>query len=133
MKTKSVFLIFMAVLLIVPSSLLAQGVQKRKAQAAKNAPTEASPAVQDATIAAHRKALLSKIQTPPLSPFHPQLPKRIELPNGMIIFLQEDHELPLIDGSITIRGGSRVEPAAKVGLIGVYGQVWRTGGTRTRT
>jgi zinc protease len=134
MKTKSVFLILIAVLLIVPSSLLAQGAQKRKAPAAaKNAPTEASPAEQDATIAAHRKALLSKIQTPPLSPFHPQLPKRIELPNGMIIFLQEDHELPLIDGSITIRGGSRVEPAAKVGLVGVYGQVWRTGGTRTRT
>jgi zinc protease len=89
--------------------------------------------MQEAVIAAHRKQLLSKINTPPLSPFHPQLPKRIELPNGMVIFLQEDHELPLIDGSITIRGGSRLEPAAKVGLVAVFGQVWRTGGTRTRS
>ena len=77
--------------------------------------------------------LLAKIKTPKLTPFHPQQPKRIELPNGMILFLQEDHELPLIDGSIVIRGGSRTEPAAKVGLVSLFGQVWRTGGTRTRT
>src|SRR3977135_3235887 len=74
-----------------------------------------------------------QIPIPPLPAFKPQLPKRIELPNGMVIFLQEDHELPLIDGSITIRGGSRVEPAEKVGFVAVFGQVWRTGGTRTRT
>ena len=41
----------------------------------------------------------------------------MELPNGMVIFLQEDHELPLIDGTIRIRGGSREEPADKVGMI----------------
>src|SRR3954452_5501595 len=113
----------------------AQAAPKAKhPPAAKSSPAaEPSPEVQDATIAAHRKTILSKIKTPPLSPFHPQLPKRIELPNGMIIFLQEDHELPLIDGSITIRGGSRLEPANKVGLVAVFGQVWRTGGTRTRT
>ena len=35
----------------------------------------------------------------PLPAFHPQQPKRIELSNGMVIFLQEDHELPLIDGT----------------------------------
>ncbi len=113
----------------------AQAAPKAKRpSAAKTSPApEPSPEAQDATIAAHRKAILSKIKTPPLSPFHPQLPKRVELPNGMIIFLQEDHELPLIDGSIIIRGGSRIEPSAKVGLVSLFGQVWRTGGTRTRT
>ena len=40
---------------------------------------------------------------PKLNEFHPQQPKRIVLSNGMIIFLQEDRELPLIDGSILIR------------------------------
>ncbi len=69
----------------------------------------------------------------PLPAFHPALPKRIELPNGMIIFLQEDHELPLIDGVARIRGGSRREPADKVGMVDIYGEVWRTGGTRTHT
>src|SRR5215469_17448351 len=75
----------------------------------------------------------NKIPIPQLPPFHPQQPKRIELPNGMVIFLQEDHELPLIDGVARIRGGSRAEPAAKVGLVSLYGEVWRTGGTKDQT
>src|SRR6202050_2349624 len=70
---------------------------------------------------------------PTLPAFHPQQPKRIELSNGMVIFLQEDHELPLIDGSARIRGGSRNEPASKVGLVDIFGEVWRTGGTKTQT
>ncbi|MGA8491196.1 MAG: pitrilysin family protein [Terriglobales bacterium] len=74
-----------------------------------------------------------QITIPPLPAFHPQEPKRIELPNGMVIFLQEDHELPLIDGVARIRGGSRSEPASKVGMLDIYGEVWRTGGTKTQT
>jgi len=74
-----------------------------------------------------------KIPVPQLPAFHPQEPKRIELPNGMVIFLQEDHELPTIDGTARIRGGSRLEPAAKVGLVSLYGEVWRTGGTKNQT
>jgi zinc protease len=74
-----------------------------------------------------------KIQAPSLHPFHPQLPKRIQLSNGMVVFLQEDHELPLVRGRAQIRGGSRDEPAEKVGLVQIYGQVWRQGGTKDRT
>jgi zinc protease len=74
-----------------------------------------------------------QIQIPPLPDFHPVQPKRIQLPNGMVIFLQEDHELPLIDGFARIRGGSREEPAGKAGLIDIYGEAWRTGGTKTQT
>ena len=74
-----------------------------------------------------------QIPIPPLPAFQPQQPKRIELSNGMVIFLQEDHELPLIDGIARIRGGSRNEPDAKVGLMDIYGEVWRTGGTKTKT
>jgi zinc protease len=74
-----------------------------------------------------------KIKIPALSPFTPAEPKRIELPNGMVIFLQEDHELPLIDGVTRIRGGSRSVPADKTGLMDIYGEVWRTGGTKTQT
>jgi zinc protease len=75
---------------------------------------------------------LKDIKKPALRPFTPQQPLRLALPNGMVIFLQEDHELPLIRGSVRIRGGSREEPADKVGLVSIYGQVWRTGGTKTR-
>ncbi len=74
-----------------------------------------------------------KINVPPLPPFHPQEPRRFVLPNGMVIFLQEDHELPLIDGVARIRGGSRSEPAEKTGLVEMYGEVWRTGGTKTQS
>jgi len=74
-----------------------------------------------------------QIPIAPLPPFHPQQPKRIELSNGMVIFLQEDHELPLINASSRIRGGSRNEPAGKAGLVDIFGEVWRTGGTQTQT
>ncbi len=74
-----------------------------------------------------------KINIPPLPAFHPQEPRRIVLPNGMIIFLQEDHELPLIDGVARIHGGSRSEPADKTGMLDMYGEVWRTGGTKAQT
>src|SRR5450755_2164543 len=74
-----------------------------------------------------------QVPIPPLPVFHPQQPKRIQLSNGMVIFLQEDHELPLIDGTARIRGGSVNEPVNKAGLLDVYGEVWRTGGTKTQT
>src|SRR5438309_5122533 len=74
-----------------------------------------------------------QIPVPQLPAFKPQQPKRIELSNGMVIFLQEDHELPLIDASARIRGGSVNEPADKAGLVDVYGEVWRTGGTKSQT
>ncbi len=79
------------------------------------------------------QAAWKKIPIPQLPAFHPQEPKRIELPNGLVIFLQEDHELPTIDGIARIRGGSRSEPAAKIGLVSLYGEVWRTGGTKAQT
>src|SRR5580700_5444800 len=53
----------------------------------------------------------TKIPIPPLHDFKPEQPKKIVLANGLTIFLQEDHELPFVNGSILIRGGSRDEPA----------------------
>ncbi len=73
------------------------------------------------------------IKTPPLRSFTQAQPKRIELANGMVIFLQEDHELPLIRGSALIHGGSRNVPADKAGLVGILAGSWRTGGTESKT
>ena len=72
-----------------------------------------------------------KIPVPPLHEFKPQQPKRIELKNGIVLFLQEDHELPFVSGSVLIPGGSRDEDPARCGLIDLYGQTWRTSGTQT--
>ena len=78
-------------------------------------------------------ATWKQVPIPPLPAFKPQQPKRIQLANGMVVFLQEDHELPLISGYARIRGGSRAEPATKVGLVSIYGDVWRQGGTAKMT
>lgn len=86
---------------------------------------------QTTTGAAHGNEPWKKIVIPPLHDFKPVQPRRIALENGLVIYLQEDHELPFIDGSILIRGGSRDEPAAKIGLVKLYGQTWRTSGTAT--
>jgi zinc protease len=70
-----------------------------------------------------------KIPVPPLHAFNPQEPRRIELKNGIVLFLQEDHELPFVSGSVVIPGGARDEDPAKAGMIDLYGQAWRTSGT----
>ena len=75
----------------------------------------------------------NKIQAPPLPAFSPPQPTRIQLANGMEIFLQPDHELPLISATARIRGGSISEPVNKTGLTDLYGDVWRTGGTKAKT
>jgi zinc protease len=70
-----------------------------------------------------------KIPVPKLHEFNPQQPKRIVLKNGIILFLQEDHELPFVSGSVLIPGGARDVEPAKAGLIGIYQEAWRTSGT----
>ena len=73
------------------------------------------------------------IKTPPLHQIQLPQPKRVQLANGMVIFLMEDHELPLIRGGARIRGGSRDVAADKTGLAGILGGSWRTGGTTSKT
>lgn len=70
---------------------------------------------------------------PPLNQPQPPVPDRFELDNGMIVYLLEDHELPIIDISVQIRTGSLYEPADKVGLASITGAVMRTGGTTSKT
>jgi zinc protease len=70
-----------------------------------------------------------QIPIPTLHEFHPQQPKRIELKNGIVIFLEEDHELPFISGSVLIPGGARDIDPSKAGLMGLYRLAWRTSGT----
>lgn len=61
-----------------------------------------------------------------------QLPEyeRFVLDNGMIVYLMEDHELPLVGGTALVRTGDRLEPAEQVGLARLVGTVMRTGSTQ---
>ncbi len=101
--------------------------------AAAPSPAAKAPGAQKTPASRELPRSWKQVPIPSLHAFHPQEPRRVELPNGMVIFLQEDHELPLIDGTIRIRGGSREEPADKVGLVALYANVWRTGGTQSKT
>ncbi len=61
--------------------------------------------------------------------FKAPAPERIELQNGMIVYLLEDHELPLINITASLRTGSIYEPAELAGLAALTGAAMRTGGT----
>ena len=56
--------------------------------------------------------------------------QRFVLKNGMVVYLMEDKELPLVGGTALVRTGERWEPGEKVGLADLTGTVMRTGGTR---
>lgn len=68
---------------------------------------------------------------PELRAFEVPEPERIELENGMIVFLLEDHELPMVSAAARIAAGSVWEPGEQRGLASITGTVMRTGGTRS--
>lgn len=53
---------------------------------------------------------------------------RVELENGIPVYILEDRLLPLITIQIQFRGGDYLDPEGKEGLAGLTGTVWRTGG-----
>ncbi|HEX3570997.1 MAG TPA: pitrilysin family protein [Acidobacteriaceae bacterium] len=117
-----------AAFLLLPLTAFTQTAAKSGAQSAAKPAGAVTPAAAKSPGAEPWKS----ISIPPLHEFKPKQPKRIELSNGLVIFLQEDHELPFIDGTILIRGGSRDVPSDKVGLVSMYGESWRTSGSTSK-
>ena len=60
--------------------------------------------------------------------FVPPEPDRVVLENGMVIYLLQDHELPLVTIDALMRTGSWLDPPDKIGLAALTGAVMRTGG-----
>jgi predicted Zn-dependent peptidase len=58
---------------------------------------------------------------------------RHTLANGAVVYLVEDHDLPLINVSTIVRTGSYLDPAGKEGLAALTGSQMRTGGTASKT
>lgn len=85
------------------------------------------------TTAPVRPTTWKAIKFPPLKQV--QIPKVEEatLPNGMKVYLLENHELPLISGFALVRTGNLFDPKDKVGLASVTGNAIRAGGTKTKT
>jgi zinc protease len=72
----------------------------------------------------------AELEFPPLPEITIPDYERYELDNGMVVYLMEDHKLPLINGTAIIRTGSRLEPSDQVGLAEITGILMRTGGTK---
>jgi len=70
-----------------------------------------------------QKSPKDKFVFPSLNPI--QMPKveKVELANGLTLFLVEDHQYPTIDLRAMVRTGSVFEPPSKVGLAAICGQV----------
>ena len=54
---------------------------------------------------------------------------RHTLPGGVVVFIVEDHALPLVDVSVLVRTGGYLDPAGKAGLAALTGSQMRAGGT----
>jgi zinc protease len=67
--------------------------------------------------------------------FEPPLPDlfRTTLNNGMVLYIGEDRELPLINITILIRGGAAWEDTGKTGVASLTGSLMRDGGTTSRS
>jgi len=65
------------------------------------------------------------------APLEFQLPKseRLQLKNGMIVYLLQDQELPIVNVTAYLNAGSIYDPADKVGLAALTGATLRSGGT----
>src|SRR4051794_23910997 len=74
---------------------------------------------------------VDKLPITPMKPFNPPAARRVQLPNGIVLFLMADHELPLIEIRAMIRAGGIWDADDKIGLSSIAGEVWRTGGTKT--
>ncbi|KAI5069426.1 hypothetical protein GOP47_0015727 [Adiantum capillus-veneris] len=78
-----------------------------------------------------------EVQLPPIpkvfSPLKDLVPRAFEkviLPNGLRVFLMEDHELGLVGGQLFVKAGSKDDPTDKVGLATISSIVQRSGGTK---
>ena len=115
----------LAIFAILAAPLLAQTAAPARRPRPAPKPAAAAPAPAEPSY--------KDLKFPPLRPV--QIPKvdTFTLPNGMKVYLLEDHELPVVNGTALVRTGNLFDPADKVGLATMTGMVMRTGGTKTRT
>ncbi len=71
----------------------------------------------------------ASLKFPPLRAVKLPDVQRTVLPNGIVLYLLEDHEYPTVEGRIIMRVGSICDPDDKVGLAAMTGEVLRSGGS----
>jgi len=74
-----------------------------------------------------------RLKGPPVAPKFPQIGQQVQrvvLDNGMVVYAQEDHRLPLLDAIVLVRTGTYYEPAEELGTARLTGELLRSGGTK---
>ena len=71
----------------------------------------------------------SKLVTPPLHPIPAVHPERYTLPNGAVIYLLENHELPVVRGTAFFPASPTWVAAERAGLDDLVGEAMRSGGS----
>jgi predicted Zn-dependent peptidase len=72
-----------------------------------------------------------QLEFPPINTFAMPDVTTIELRNGIKVYLVENNELPLISMTMLVRAGSFMDPADKIGLASMTGQLIRGGGSQS--
>lgn len=76
---------------------------------------------------------VDKLQFPPLNEVKIPDVKLVTLDNGMRLYVLRDATFPIFRASVRVNVGSYLEPADKIGLADICGEVLRTGGTKKWT
>ena len=71
----------------------------------------------------------ARVPTPPLRPIASITPTRITLRNGVVVFLLEDHTLPIVRGMAYAKSTPAWITRDKIGLGPIMGEAMRSGGT----
>lgn len=66
---------------------------------------------------------------PPLPDLQPTPYETVTLSNGLKVFLMKDTEVPLVRGSLLVRGGTRADPVDQRGLSSFAASLVRLGGS----
>ncbi len=65
--------------------------------------------------------------------FDEPAPERAVLSNGLVVYLLEDHALPLVSGAAFVKTGSIYDPEAKSSLASLTADLMRSGGSAGRS
>jgi predicted Zn-dependent peptidase len=58
---------------------------------------------------------------------------RTELPNGLVVYIAEDHDIPWFDATLLVKTGPFLEPRDKLGVESLTEDIMREGGTTAMT
>lgn len=65
--------------------------------------------------------------------FDPPQPSRFTLPNGLTVYVLENHELPVVKITLIVKSGTMYDPPGKEGVSELTAAIMRSGGTLKMT